>query len=300
MTVRPCEVCGSSEFRHLFLKDGQEFFRCRSCGLCRSDPQPSDDELTRVYGRAYFNAWGVQADAARVLQLKKDTFRKYVFRAVDVPKDARVLDCGAAFGTLMGAAAEAGWKPYGVELVSEAAAEIVRCFGSERVFSGPFEKASFPGLGEAAFAAVFMCDFIEHVRDPLATLRKAWQLLQPGGRLVLTTPDTGSLSCRLMGRAWPLYLLEHLHCFNRRNLTMLLERAGFAVTSTGWARKVIDLEYICHHLNAHPRPLLTTGANLLARCGGPRLRSRQWSLALGQMLVVGIKGGCCPAAAAGA
>jgi 2-polyprenyl-3-methyl-5-hydroxy-6-metoxy-1,4-benzoquinol methylase len=290
MTARACEVCGGTAFRRLFIRDRHGFFRCRSCRLVRIDPQPTDEVLAAIYSGKYFYAWGVQTDADRVLQLKRDTFRKNVLGTVSLKPGSRVMDCGAAFGALMQVAAEAGLEPYGIELVEEAAAAIARRFGQDRVFSGAFEQAAFPGLGNEAFDGVFMCDFIEHVRDPLAVLKKAASLLKPGGCLVLTTPDTGSPSCRIMGAGWPHYNVEHLYCFDRNNLANLLRQAGFTVVHSGYARKVVTLEYLCHHLNARPRPLVTATANLLARCAGPRLRNWQMSFALGQMLMVAAKG----------
>ena len=289
MTTRSCEVCGGAAFLHLFTKDGHEFYRCRSCRLIRIDPQPTDEVLAAIYGSKYYDAWGVQTDADRVLQLKKGTFRKHVLSAVNLEKASRVLDCGAAFGALMAVAKETGLEPYGIELAAEAAAEIARRFGRDRIFSGPFEQATFPGLGEGAFDAVFMCDFIEHMRDPLAVLRQAVSQLRAGGCLVLTTPDGGSWSCRTMRAGWPHFKIEHLFYFNRRNMTALLERAGVTVTRADRAWKVLDLNYIQNQFNTYPRRLVTPTINLLARVAGARLRTKPMSFSFGETIIVGTK-----------
>jgi SAM-dependent methyltransferase len=178
---------------------------------------------------------------------------------------------------------------HGIELAAEAAAEIARRFGCERIFSGPFEQAAFPGLGEGVFDAVFMCDFIEHVREPLTVLRKAARHLRPGGCLVLTTPDGGSWSCRWMRAAWPHLKVEHLYFFNRRNIAALLERAGVTVTRADRAWKGLDLDYIQHQFNRYPRRLVTPTINLLARVAGARLRTKPMSFSFGEMIVVGTK-----------
>jgi 2-polyprenyl-3-methyl-5-hydroxy-6-metoxy-1,4-benzoquinol methylase len=287
--TRPCEVCNRAEFRHLFTKDKHDFFRCRSCGLIRINPQPTDEVLGGIYGSKYYNAWGMQTDAEGVQELKKGTFRKHVLNQIELKKGARVLDCGAAFGALMEVAKETGWEPYGIELAAEAAAEIGRRFGLDRIFSGPFEEAKFPGIGEGEFDGIFMCDFIEHVRDPSAVIKKAASLLGPGGSLVITTPDGGSASCRFMGAGWPHYKVEHLYFFNRRNIAMLLEQAGFIVTHAGRARKVLNLDYIRHQFNTYPRALITPTINALARIAGSRLRRRPLSFSFGEMIVIGIK-----------
>ncbi len=281
-----CEGCGAAGWELLFVKEGYPVQQCPTCRLIRIHPQPDYAALGRIYGESYFRrAWGVQTDPARVLALKQATFRRHVLPAAAVGPEARILDCGAAYGALMAAAEERGWRPYGIELAPEAAAAIARRFGADRVFSGPFEQAAFPGLEAGAFEAVFMCDFIEHVRDPAAVLGKACRLLRPGGTLVLTTPDGESLSRRAMGAAWPHFKVEHLFYFSRRNLAPLLERCGFALTDCRRARKVLDLDYLQHQFNTYPRLVITPLLHVLARCLGPRLRHRPLSFSFGEMIV---------------
>ncbi len=288
MSDRPCEACGGRDFRPLYRKDDHDFQRCPDCGLIRIHPQPTDEVLARIYGTQYYDAWGVQTGADRVFALKKATFRKHVFNEVTLEKGARILDCGAAYGALMDAARENGWEPYGIELATEAAAAIGEKFGSARIYSGPFEQAHFPTLGDAAFDAVFMCDFIEHVRDPLSVLRKTASLLRPGGQLVVTTPNGSSLSSRLMGSSWPHSKVEHLYFFDPHNLGLLLDRAGITLEHSRTARKVLDLEYLRSQFNTYPRAVVTPLMNLLARCVGSGA-TRPLSFSFGEMLLVGRK-----------
>jgi 2-polyprenyl-3-methyl-5-hydroxy-6-metoxy-1,4-benzoquinol methylase len=286
---RTCETCGGNDFRGLFQKQEHDFFRCRVCGLIRIDPQPADEVLSRIYGSQYYDAWGVKNGAERVRCLKKLTFKRHVLSQLNLKPGSRILDCGAAFGALMEAAQEMGSEPYGIELAAEAAAAIAQRFGPDRVFSGRFEQAAFPGMGEQAFDAVFMCDFIEHVRDPLTVLRKATRLLKPGGFLTITTPDGGSLSRWLMGAGWPHYKVEHLYYFNRQNLAQLLKQVGVSLTFSGPAWKVLDLLYIQRQFNAYPRAVTTPAINFLTRCLGSRLSRSPLSFHLGEMIATGTK-----------
>lgn len=260
----PCEVCGGLSFEQLFSKEHHSYKQCATCELIRIDPQPTDATLAGIYGSHYYKAWGVDKGADHVFGLKKSTFRKHVFNRVTLSPGARVLDCGAAFGALMAAAADEGWTPYGIELAEDAARQIGERFGADRIFSGPFENATFPGLQAGDFDAVFMCDFIEHVRDPRAVLQKAFSLLKPGGQLAITTPDGGSLSCRLMSSSWPHYKTEHLFYFSQKNLPILLEQLGMTTTHAGSASKVLDLAYIQSQFNTYPRLGVTQLVNLTA------------------------------------
>lgn len=289
MISRPCEACEGADFRWLFKKDGHDFYRCCSCDLVRLDPQPTDEVLATIYGTHYYDAWGVKHSAERVFGLKQATFREHVLPHVQLQPGDLVLDCGAAFGALMATAKEHGFEPYGIELAEGAAAEIARRFGPERVFSGPFENASFPGLSEGAFSAIFMCDFIEHVREPANVLKKAAALLKPGGTLVITTPDGTSASCKVMRQSWPHYKVEHLHYFGPGNIRHLLRSTGFSLRRALAAHKVFDFDYLRNQFNTYPRVGVTAGFNLLARWLPASLCQRPISFSFGEMLVVGVK-----------
>jgi hypothetical protein len=73
-----------------------------------------------------------------------------------------------------------------------------------------------------------MLEVLEHMHEPLAALRQAYRLLQPGGWLLVTVPNIASLEYRLWGRHWvglepPL----HLAHFSPATLAAALEKTGF-------------------------------------------------------------------------
>ena len=64
-----------------------------------------------------------------------------------------------------------------------------------RIVHGTLEDARFP---DGRFAVVVLSDLLEHVREPMIFLREVRRVLRPGGRLLIVTPDLGSLSARKM------------------------------------------------------------------------------------------------------
>ncbi len=134
-----------------------------------------------------------------------------------------------------------------------------------------------------------MIDFIEHVRDPNEALARAYQLLKPGGRLVILTPNAASLSRRLMGLRWLHYKIEHLSYFNPRALTLYLERAGFSGIRVDRAWKMMNLHYVAHQLGQYPHPLLSPIALTLNRLSPRALSRRMIRVSFGEMLAIATK-----------
>jgi 2-polyprenyl-3-methyl-5-hydroxy-6-metoxy-1,4-benzoquinol methylase len=267
--VSACNICAASNVERVFGKFGHTFVRCASCGLERIDPQPSADTLDRIYGRHYYDAWGLHQDENAVAALKKRTFHSVLETLGPARSGDRLLDCGAATGFLLHVARDLGYEPYGLELSEFGASSIARDFGADRVYRGDLLDACFTGVTPGEFKVITMCDFIEHVRDPRAILRRARDLLGPGGVLAITTPDTGSWSRRALGTGWSHYRLEHLYYFNQSNLARLLHEVGFGSVSFHRLRKALSLDFVSHQLELNPHPVLTRVARL-ARRGVPR------------------------------
>ncbi|MGW2936753.1 class I SAM-dependent methyltransferase [Streptomyces sp. NPDC001156] len=77
-----------------------------------------------------------------------------------------------------------------------------------------------------------MFHYLEHSADPNAELRAAWQLVRPGGHLLMEVPDPQSRYARLLGRWWlPWLQSQHLHLMPVANLRGRLAELGFTVVA---------------------------------------------------------------------
>lgn len=262
------------------MKEGHDFTRCRSCGLERIDPQPTDETLARIYGEHYYDAWGLKSDQDAVEQIKRSTFRR-VLAGLGDDRHGRLLDCGAATGFLMVEAKSRGWDPYGVELSEFGAGKIGERFGTDHAFQGHIEDAPF---ADGFFDAITMCDFLEHVREPGRALDRAHALLRPGGKIALTVPWVGSLSYRTMGMRWTQYKIEHLFYFTRRNLEQLLARHGFRGYRSKGLVKTMNLRYMAHQFDEFPHWLFTPIMRAATKVVPAPLRRANFPITTGDLL----------------
>jgi len=187
-------------------------------------------------------------------------FAQRLARVPQPEAGGRLLDIGAAFGFAVSQARRAGWEATGIE-ISIAAARRAGDAAPGRVLVA---SALHTPFADAAFDVVTLWDVLEHLADPHAAIAEVARLLRPGGRLVLTTGDVGSLAARLFGARWHLYTLpEHLFFFSRRSLRELLGAHGLRVESERAEASLYTAGYLIERLR---KTLL----------GRPRQRSGEW------------------------
>jgi SAM-dependent methyltransferase len=137
----------------------------------------------------------------------------------------RLLDVGCGAGELLGHLSELGWEVVGIEPDPDAAAQARKRGVDVRV--GNLDDAPFPAM---SFDVVSLVHVIEHVPDPLATLRHVHELLRPGGKVILVTPSVSSLGARIFGPAWRGWEVpRHLHLGDPELWARLAAEVGFTV-----------------------------------------------------------------------
>jgi SAM-dependent methyltransferase len=139
----------------------------------------------------------------------------------------RALDVGCGNGRFLERLRHHGWDVAGVD-TSPAAARAAREALGVDVRVGTLESASFE---QGSFEFVHMSHVLEHLPDPLATLREVARLVAPGGRVYIETPNIDSLGFRWTGEFWfPLEAPRHLWLFSPRTLARALSSVGLSVS----------------------------------------------------------------------
>jgi 2-polyprenyl-3-methyl-5-hydroxy-6-metoxy-1,4-benzoquinol methylase len=147
------------------------------------------------------------------------------------------LDVGCGEGFFLSNASKAGYTAKGIEIAQDAAAYARREFGLE-IEAKPFEELRF---AENYFDVVTLWQVLEHVPYPLMILKEVHRVLNPGGMLVITTPDIESILAKIFRRKWWNVRMLHINQFTTKTLTNILKNSGFRNISSGSYKESISL-----------------------------------------------------------
>jgi SAM-dependent methyltransferase len=111
------------------------------------------------------------------------------------------------------------------------------------VVTGIADERNLAQLG--MMDVIVMLDVIEHLPHPRATLALCHRYLNPGGIIVITTGDFGSLFARLAGAHWRLMTPpQHLWYFTPESLKLMARSLGLSIVAFDHPWKFVPLSLI--------------------------------------------------------
>ena len=230
-----CENCEHVGLEEFFNQENHYLLRCPQCDLF----QKGILESATVYENDYHTHY------AKRFKAKKLTAKVRLGAiAPDVPRGGRSLDVGCSIGATVSACEDLGWQASGVD-ISQAAVNFCCDQGMDCY---KIDDAKLP-FEDNSFDLITNWHVIEHVPDVLETLAEWRRVLKPSGTLMIETPASNYLRAQVMKQKylkfWPP---DHLYTFNRKNLTGLLQKAGFEVLPS---RIIGGISVLPPHINAY-------------------------------------------------
>lgn len=186
--------------------------------------------------------WWIDSRAAPIPKLEISDLKSQISNQTsEIPP--RALELGCSHGAFLQQLRERGWECVGIEPAAEVAGRAAERGFDVRVGSLESVVASDPQtFAPSSFDAVFAWMVIEHLHDPVATLRLVRELLKPGGTLSFSVPNFGCWERRAFGRFWyALQLPTHLQHFTATSLRRMLEASGFELVELIPQRNVNNL-----------------------------------------------------------
>jgi len=223
-----CPVCDSSRIQLAFPPD---VIRCEVCRVYAMSPRPSIEEIWRVYntGLTYRHWAGEREIRQQLWQIRMDKILRHTH-------PGRILDIGTGDGHFLSLCQDAGFKVDATEISSHGL-ELCR----ERGFNPRLGALTDLNWDGRRFDVITLWHVLEHLPNPGKALKLAYELLEPGGLLVVAVPNEET---RLFPhRWWPrtknpmgkLYWGNEVHIifFQPQTLLSTLRRFGFEVMEFG-------------------------------------------------------------------
>jgi SAM-dependent methyltransferase len=200
VSVLECPLCGGTTTEAFVVGDrnrgiGSERFaysRCTDCHSYHVTSPPAD--LGRYYPEEYY----VLPDADELDRCadaegpKLELLRPFAAAG-------SLVDVGAGLGLFARAAANAGYDVTAIEMDARCCAYLERVVGVRTIQSEKPDEAlaTLPPV-----RAITLWHVLEHLPNPWAVLEAAAERLEPGGALLVATPNPDSLQFRILRTRW--------------------------------------------------------------------------------------------------
>ncbi|MEY2942146.1 MAG: hypothetical protein RLY97_160 [Pseudomonadota bacterium] len=226
-----CNNCGCTDSKPIFAFKGYQLVTCQNCALTYVSNPPDEAALDKLYSNDANDYHADLLDPAsfQYRRIARIT-RNHMNFIGKVANGGRLVDVGCSTGQFLGMAASMGFDASGIEL-SQRSADFARQQTGLSIERGRIHDTA---LTAESVDMLTMFDVIEHVTDPSSDIAAAYNLLKPGGWLVLSTPNIDGLFPRA---SYPLADAlgywphpeppHHLFQFSVKTLTAMLEKSGF-------------------------------------------------------------------------
>lgn len=237
--MKLCKLCEGnlSEYLQKAGVSGKTYsiFRCSQCTVWQIYPLPTEAELTALYQSEYFKVRSDRgyADYASekiyrsvVSTLEKNLTDLHFFDwEKSLRKKRKLLEVGCAAGHAVDWFSCHGWEALGIDVAGEM---VAAGQGKGRnLICADFLRHDF---GAEKYELITHWATLEHLPQAEAFLMRMRTLLADGGKIYLSTCNTGYFA-RRYGAAWRyLNVPEHVFYFNYKSLAQLAQKCGLKIT----------------------------------------------------------------------
>jgi len=160
-------------------------------------------------------------------------------------RDGKFLEIVADLGLLADSCAHAGnFERFSLyEPNVEVHDELRRRFQGRNVdiHTRSFAPGDFP---EQSVSTGAMIHVLDHLPDPVVSLRQLREVLEPRGIMLIVTHNCQSMLARLLGRRWPPFTLQHPHLFSPDGMRRLLGNAGLECVEINRSTNYFPVPYL--------------------------------------------------------
>ena len=266
-----CEIADRSEVVTETVRDDPlnrfKILRCHACGHLFLFPHPTASEDKAFYDAdlqarnlmKQFSNNSAEITEAELSHWQKrksiDTDRRMDWLANLIHVGEQIIDVGCGYGVFVDAATKRGYQAIGID-PSKIRVERAGISLQGRFIHGDLDEG-FVTEGRERFSAVTLFHVLEHIREPVFMLQKCFELVKPGGVLLIEVPnvDDELLEYNHEYRSFH-YQRSHYNYFNASGLKLAFDRSGIKQFSVSGVQRY-GLRNLIHWLD-HRKPMLST------------------------------------------
>ena len=207
-----------------------DVYKCINCGFGQTYPQLSPKKISEVYSKYY--PW----KKIDIDKIKKDDYKmpnKFtIWRkglAINgqymVKPKSKVLDIGCGLGFSLLELSSIKCKAYGIDPDGNAgklAKKFKLKFKKGFITDNPFPKEKFD--------YIIANQVLEHTNSPIEFLLAAKERLEMNGKIILSFPNTNSLTRYLLDKDWlHWHIPYHLNFFTRKSIKILAQKSKLKI-----------------------------------------------------------------------
>lgn len=234
---RPCTICGSEKFTLLAETDRYGFDLqkqlCEVCGLVQTMPSLRTEFLDQFYSQHYRPLYTKRSDVDYIPLIEEQNakgqrFKKYFndHGLGDRLSDISIVEIGCSSAGILAALAPSVRHVQGCDLDVEGIAYGKKHYGFE------LEVSALPTHLPASPRLFILSHVLEHLHNPLKTLKDIRDLMEEDDHLFIEVPGMNSLAEGNYGHdLWAYFHIAHVSDFTAGTIQVLAAQAGFDVLS---------------------------------------------------------------------
>ncbi|MGE3973982.1 MAG: methyltransferase domain-containing protein [Bdellovibrionales bacterium] len=190
------------------------------------------------------------------------TYRRILKDYQSYFENKKVLEIGSYYGAFAEVVQNVAGQYTGIEPSTHATEYAQKKYPKLKFHNGNVEKLLKSGLLKDQFDTIVLFDVIEHLPDPITTLKELRPFLKPGGDVLFSTINIESSFSQALGPRWPWFMDMHYYYFSDRGYYETLERAGFKLTKHAHFPYLVPFSYFLQKVFSMLSPKFKIPASL--------------------------------------
>jgi 2-polyprenyl-3-methyl-5-hydroxy-6-metoxy-1,4-benzoquinol methylase len=264
-----CNLCRVNDATVVYpagIAQRNQIVCCNRCGLMYASPREEADYV-EIESWDDNPDWDVAKEVPQRYEKESLQIRDYAntraLLARLYPQRGKIVEIGSGLGFQLEAFRKEGWEVLGIDPDRNSCRHATQKLNIPTIAS-TLDAAALP---DESADVVLMLHVIEHLPDPVATLREINRVLKPGGHLVLETPRYDTLMYKLLGRRERSLRCDgHIYFYTTDSLRRTYEAAGFDLVQLDYVGRSLNFDRLAYNIGVITRsPPIQRGINSMSR-----------------------------------